>query len=193
MIFSLVFAIEHELWAVALSTIRFGSLILWPTRASKRSSNHLMTSSALTGPCRGMTNNRESSQLWHQCDENWFACSWQHIAALHPNFEQPSFPKKAVDNIIDAIFLNFIRIGEKGIPNMIFHWPITRSIITLSFFCTGFQMGTIIYGAVGKSLSPRSGKLIVTHRVIILNRGSMPRKRTGRKWCKFSRPEFATS
>ena len=31
------------------------------------------------------------------------------------------------------------------------------------------------------------------HRVIIPNRGSMPRKRTGRKWCKFSRPECATS
>ena len=33
----------------------------------------------------------------------------------------------------------------------------------------------------------------VSHRVIILNRGSMPRKRTRRKWCKFSRPECATS
>ena len=31
------------------------------------------------------------------------------------------------------------------------------------------------------------------HRVIILNRGSMPRKRTERKWCEFSRPECATS
>ena len=32
-----------------------------------------------------------------------------------------------------------------------------------------------------------------THRVIILNRGSMPRNWTGRKWCKFSLPECATS
>ena len=31
------------------------------------------------------------------------------------------------------------------------------------------------------------------YRVIILNRGSMPRKRTGRNWYKFSRPECATS
>ena len=31
------------------------------------------------------------------------------------------------------------------------------------------------------------------HRVIILNRGSMLRKRKRRKWCKFSRPECATS
>ena len=27
----------------------------------------------------------------------------------------------------------------------------------------------------------------------MLNRGSMPRKRTGQRWCKFSRPECATS
>ena len=33
----------------------------------------------------------------------------------------------------------------------------------------------------------------LNHRVIILNRGSMPRKRTGRKWWNFSRPECATS
>ena len=31
-------------------------------------------------------------------------------------------------------------------------------------------------------------KIYLYHRVIILNRGSIPRKRTGRKWCKFSRP-----
>ena len=32
----------------------------------------------------------------------------------------------------------------------------------------------------------------INHRVIILNSGSMPRKRTGRKRCKFSLPECAT-
>ena len=31
------------------------------------------------------------------------------------------------------------------------------------------------------------------HRVIILNSRSMPRKRTRKKWCKFSRPECSTS
>ena len=38
---------------------------------------------------------------------------------------------------------------------------------------------------------PQLGPL--AHRVIILNRGSMPRKRTGRKWCNSSRPQCATS
>ena len=31
------------------------------------------------------------------------------------------------------------------------------------------------------------------HRAIILNRGSMPHKRTGWKWCNYSRPQCATS
>ena len=35
--------------------------------------------------------------------------------------------------------------------------------------------------------------IVENHRVIILNRGIMPRKRTGSKWCKFSRPQCATS
>ena len=35
--------------------------------------------------------------------------------------------------------------------------------------------------------------LCCDHRVIILTRGSMRRKRTGRKWCNSSRPQCATS
>ena len=34
--------------------------------------------------------------------------------------------------------------------------------------------------------------MTLMHRVIILNRGNMPRKRTGRKWCNSSRPQCVT-
>ena len=40
--------------------------------------------------------------------------------------------------------------------------------------------------------SLRRSDIILGPRVIILNRGSMPRKRTGRKWCNSSRSQCAT-
>ena len=60
-----------------------------------------------------------------------------------------------------------------------FYWM--RNLLELLIFT---QVSANLHGEC------RQGKF---YRVILLNRGSMPRKRTGRKWCKFSRSECATS
>ena len=57
------------------------------------------------------------------------------------------------------------------------------------FYCEGMLSLVVLWlcdGRLGNRVTPN-------HRVIILNRGSMLRKRTERNWCKFSRPECATS